>query len=93
MRHFIHRAIATHGDDEFKTFADGFRRQPPGVTRGRRGLECAITGHVAEMTAKMAGLVTPRGGVEDDTGAHAPNDSERRSLVEDKARSNFPMGI
>jgi len=40
----------------------------------------------------MAG-VESRGGVEDDTGAHAPNDSERRSLVEEKARGNLPMRV
>jgi molecular chaperone GrpE (heat shock protein) len=48
-----------------------------------------LSGHVTEMMAEMAGLAATRRRIEDDTGAHAPDDFGHTVLVEEKALRSF----
>ena len=86
IEHLIDRAVAARGHHEFEPVGHRLRRQPPGIVRRGRGLQRALRADGVKLSAKVPGFFTAGRRIENDAGAHRPNDFGRTVLVEQKAR-------
>ncbi len=72
VKHFIERAVAPGGDDDFKALADGFGGKPARIPGGGSHLERAFGSNGVQVTAEAPGFVAPGRWIKDDARPHAP---------------------
>ena len=86
VKHFIDCAITSRCDNDFKTFADRFGREPAGIAGTGCGFERALAGDLIQMAAETPRLITASRRVENDASAHGDNFITDFQRVEEERR-------